>query len=84
MVLGLPPVLNDDTCFLHRRKLFTVQAIIAEAAVETLNKAVLPRTARFDVGRPHLDRLQELTDAPRDKLWSIVASKELWNASDRK
>ena len=64
MVIGLPPVLNDNTCFLHRRKLFTVQALIAEAAVENLNKAVLPRTARFDVGRAHIDRLQEVTDAP--------------------
>ena len=74
MVIGLPPVLNDETCFLHRRKLFTVRAVIVEAAVETLNKAVLPRTARFDVGRAHIDRLQKVTDAPRDKLWSINTS----------
>ncbi len=55
VVVGLPPVLNDDTCFLHRRILFTVQALIAEAAVETLNKAVQPRTAWFDVGRANID-----------------------------
>ena len=73
-VIGLPPVLNVDTCLQHRRKLFTVQALIAEAAVENLNKAVLPRPARFDVGRAHIDRLQEVTDAPRDKLWSINTS----------
>ena len=64
VVIGLPPVLDDDTCFLHRRKFFTVQALIAEAVVETLNKAVLPSTARFDVGRADIDRLQEVTDAP--------------------
>ena len=27
VVIGLPPVLNDNTCFLHRRKLFTSQAL---------------------------------------------------------
>ena len=48
MVVGLPPTRDDDTCFLHSCKLFTVPALIAEAAVETLNKVVLPRTARSD------------------------------------
>ena len=55
MVIGLPPVLSDDTCFLHGRKLFAVQALIVEAVVETLNKAVLSRTVRFHLIRESAD-----------------------------
>ncbi len=55
VLTSLPPVLNDDTCFPHRRKLFTVEALIAAVGVETLNKAVLPRTVWFDVGLADID-----------------------------
>ena len=55
MVVGLPPVLNDDSCFLHRREFFAVQTLVAYSGVEALDIAILPWTAWLNEARTDID-----------------------------
>ena len=65
MVVVLPPVLNDDACFVQGREFLAVQTFVPEPAVEALHVAVLPGTSWFDVRRSHVDRFEELADTRR-------------------
>lgn len=83
MVVRLPPMLNDDSCFLHRREFFAVQTLVAQPSVEALDVPVLPWTAWLNKARTNVDGSQKVTDATRDELGAVVAPNELGNASDR-
>ena len=83
MVITLPPVLNDDACFLHGREFFAVQAFVSELAIETLDITILPRASRLDVSRTYIDRFKEPTHSTCDEFRTIIASNELRNSSDR-
>ena len=83
MVVALPPLLNDDACFLHGRELFAVQAFVSELAIKALHVTILPRAAWLDVRRAYIDRFKELTHSTCNEFRAIVASNELWNSSDR-
>ena len=83
MVVALPPLLNDDACFLHGRELFAVQEFVSELTVEALHVAILPRAAWFDVKCPDIDRFEEPTHSACNEFRPVVAPNECWNASDR-
>ncbi len=83
MVVTLPPLLDDDACFLHGREFFAVQAFVSELAVETFDVTILPRAAWLDVRRTYIDRFKEPTHSTCDEFRTIVASNELWKSSDR-
>ncbi len=51
LIVVLPPILNDDAGLLQRVKDLAVEKLVAQAGIEALDVAVLPRTARRDVGR---------------------------------
>ena len=82
MVVRLPPMLNYNSCFLHRCEFFAVQTLVAQPSVEALDVAVLPRTAWLNEARTDIDESKKVTDAMRDELGTVVAPNELGNASD--
>lgn len=82
MVVGLPPMLDQDACFLHGRKLLAAQALIAELAIEALNEAILPRAARFDVGCAHVYRVEETANPTCDELWPVITPNKCWDTTD--
>ena len=73
-------VLDDDPCLGERPELFAVEALIAEAAVEGLHEAVLPRTGWLDVDGPDLLRRQPSPELMGDKLRAVVGANELRGA----
>ena len=64
MVVLLPPMLNDNACFLHGREFFAVQTLVSQPGVEALNVAILPRTARLDEAGTNVNGGEEIADAP--------------------
>ena len=51
MVVLAPIVLNDDAGFAQGPKLLPVEALVAQASMETLDEVVLPRPAGLDIDR---------------------------------
>ena len=65
-------------------KLLARQTLVTKPAVEALYVAILPRTARLNVGSPDIDALQEAADSMADELRAVVASNEFRQTADRK
>src|SRR5690606_17461232 len=65
-------------------ELFHGQELVPEPAVEALRVAVLPRCARLDVQRLHVDSLQPLPNGGGDELRAVVAADAARNAAHRK
>ena len=63
MVVGVSPLFNDNTCFMHARELLAVQTFVSEATIETFDVSVLPWTTWLDVGRADIDSGKELSYA---------------------
>ena len=49
-IVMTPPALDDDLRLTQRVEDLTVEEFVTQARIEALNVAVLPRTARRDVG----------------------------------
>ena len=64
MVVVLPPVLNDNSCFLHGREFFAVQTLVSQPSIEALNVAVLPRAAWLNEARTNIDCGEKVSDTP--------------------
>ena len=66
------PSLDNDLRLGAGAEPFEAQALVAELAVETLRRAILPRLARIDQGG--LDTLVDdpLQERPRNKLGTVV------------
>jgi hypothetical protein len=69
-----PPTLNHDLSLAQRIEDLTVEQLIAQARIEALDIAVLPRAAGLDVGRLGTDGVDPLLYGPGDELRSIVRS----------
>lgn len=83
MVVSLPPVLNDEPCFLQGREFFAIQALVSQSSVEAFNVAVLPRTTWLDEARVYFDRGEKFSNTPGDEFGAVVTSDELGNSTDR-
>ena len=79
-VVLLPIVFDNDPGFGECPQLLTVQALVAEATVETLHEAILPRAARVNVDRLHLVVSQPLLDGLRDELRPVVGAQVFGNS----
>jgi hypothetical protein len=75
IVVLAPVVLNDDAGFGQGPELLPLEALVAQASTETLDEAVLPRTAGLDIDRLDLIGGQPLLDFLGDKLGAIVTSQ---------
>jgi hypothetical protein len=80
-IVVTPPALNDNLRFAHGVEDLAIEQLVAQARVEALDKAVLPRTARRDVsglrpdsGDPFLHRLG-------DELRAVIGTNVLGNAA---
>ena len=71
------PMLDHGLGFGERLKLFASQALITQAAVETLDVSILPWAARFDVGRSGIDSAQEALHAMTDEVRTVVTEDQL-------
>src|SRR6478609_5247925 len=65
-------VLNDYAGFGQRPELLPVEALVAQASMEALDEAILPRTAGLDIDRLDLIGGQPSLDFLGDKLGTIV------------
>ena len=72
MVVLAAVVLNDYAGFSQRPELLPVEALVAQASMETLDEAILPRTAGLDIDRLDLIGGQPSLDFLGDKLGTIV------------
>jgi len=71
-VVVAPPVLDDDLGLAQGVEDFTVERLVAEASVEALDVAVLPRTAPLDIGSLGADSSDPSLDGLGDELRSII------------
>ena len=75
-LIVLPPIVfHDHPGFRQRPQLFPIQTLIAESTVETLHKAVLPRTTGINVERLDLLLPQPLLHRVGNELGSIVRAQ---------
>ena len=81
LVVVLPPRLDDRGCFSSRTKPLHVQALLAEAPVEALVGAVLPRLAGRDVRGLDALRRGPAQDRAGDKLGPVVGPEIARGAS---
>ena len=72
MVVLAAVVLHDYAGFGQRPELLPVEALVAQASMETLDEAILPRTAGLDIDRLDLVGGQPSLDFLGDKLGTIV------------
>src|SRR5471032_1363514 len=81
LVVVLAPRLDDDLGLGAGPEPFEAQALVAELAVETLRRAILPGLARIDQGG--LDALIDdpLQKRARDELGTVVGPKIQWRAA---
>ena len=71
-IVMAPPALDDDLRLLQRVEDLAVEQFVPQAGVEALDVAVLPRTARRDVGRLGADRGDPLLHGLGDELRPVV------------
>ena len=74
VVIIHPPAIRNISQFVDAQEQFSVEQFISEPAVERLDIAVLPRTARGDVQGLHARFLQPFLHGFRDKLRAIIAT----------
>ena len=74
-VVVLAPLLDEDGGLLQAVEDLTVQAFVAQFAVEALAVAVLPRTSRLDVGRLGSDGGNPFSKSNGDDLGAVIRPK---------
>src|SRR5262245_15759653 len=67
-----PPAFDDDLSFVEGVEDLAIEQLIAQARVEALDVAVLPRTAPLDVGSLGAESGDPSLDGRRDELGSII------------
>src|SRR5688572_14425714 len=68
------PSFDEHLRFPERVEDLAIQKLVTELAVERLDVAVLPRTARLDVKRLHVDPSQPLPNLRRGELGAVVGT----------
>ena len=66
------PTLDDDLGFPQRVEYLAIEQFIAQAGIETLDVAVLPGAAGFDVGRLRPDCADPVLHPFSDELWAVA------------
>src|SRR5262245_28196560 len=67
-IVMAPPAFDDDLSFVEGVEDLAIEQLIAQAGVEALNVAVLPRTAPLDVGSLGIDSGDPSLDGLGDEL----------------
>ncbi len=75
-VVVSPPLFDQDLCFAQAVEDFAVEQLVSEPAVEAFTVSVLPRAARFDVGRLGANGGDPVSDSLGDKFRPIVRTYE--------
>ena len=75
------PALDDDPGLFQSVEDFAVQKLVAQLRVEALAIAILPRTARHDVGRLRSHGDNPFPQRLGDELGAIVGSNVDWDAA---
>lgn len=77
VVVEVTPALDDDLRFARILEPLAVEALVSQLAVEALDVAVLPRTARCDERRTDVLVSEPPHDRTGGKLGAVVAAHEL-------
>jgi hypothetical protein len=80
-VVVAPPALDDDLGLAQGVEDFTIEQLVAEASVEALDVAVLPRTARLDVSSLGADCRDPFLHSLGHELRSVVGPDVTGNAT---
>src|SRR5215472_1318412 len=78
------PTLDDDLGFAQRIEDLAVEKLVAQACIEALDKAVLPRAARGDVGGYCADGTDPLLHGFSEELRAVVGPDVLGHAAQDK
>ena len=84
MIVIHPPPINNVSRLSKAEEQFTVQALIAELAVEALDVAVLPRAAMLDEQRADSGLLEPLPNGLGGELRPVVTADVLRTSSNSK
>src|SRR5262249_35760698 len=71
-IVMLAPPLDDDLRLAERREDFAVEQLVAQAPIEALDIAVLPRATAFDVSRSRPDRADPALHGVGDELRPLL------------
>jgi hypothetical protein len=80
LVVFVTIVFDHHARFCQRPESLSVQTLVAEATVEALHEAVLPRATRLNVDRLNLVLRQPSLDRLRDELGPVVRPQVLGSA----
>ena len=69
-----PPALNHNLCFPQRVEHLAIEQFVTQPRVETLDIAVLPRTARRDVDRPGAQHGNPSLHSLGDELRTVIGA----------
>src|SRR5262245_56137625 len=75
-----PPAFDDDLCLAQSEEDFAVEQFVAQAGVEALDVAVLPRAPSVDVSGLGTDRSDPVLHGLGDELRSVVGADVSGNA----
>src|SRR5262245_25585929 len=75
-----PPAFDDDLCLAQSEEDFAVEQFVAQAGVEALDVAVLPRAPSVDVSGLGTDRRDPVLHSLGDELRSVVGADVSGNA----
>ena len=81
-VVVVAPALDDDLRLVQAVEDLAVQEFVPQLCIEALAVAVLPWTARLDVGRPGADSGDPLPHRLRHELWAIVGPDVVRDAAE--
>src|SRR5262249_28390532 len=76
-----PPAFDDDLCLAQSEEDFAVEQFVAQAGVEALDVAVLPRAPSVDVSGLGTDRRDPAVHGLGDELRSVVGTDVSGNAT---
>ena len=65
-------VFDDDAGFGNRKEDFLVEALVPKATMDTLNKSILPGTARLNIQRLHVGSKTPTLNDVCDKFRAII------------
>ena len=75
------PTLNHNLCPPQRIEHLAIEQVVTQPRTETLDIAVLPRTAKRDVGRLGAERGNLLLNSFGDELRTIVGADIPWHTA---
>ena len=81
VVVVVSPLFQNDLRLFQRMEGFTVQAFIAQAAIEALVIAILPRAARFNIQGLYPKPWQPVLDRFRGKFRTVVRPDMIGNTA---